>query len=143
MNRKVLQHLPESPTDTDTSSSVISNHSRLWKVKNVSSCEHQLSIRPPVSPGRRDGVQPWSTVPGGVGGGDGRGLAPPAPGSLCPHLKTNSDKLRMSRNSRDIAAFREYLELTGKLTIDLTLFDMEKRETVILHLPYTHRCEIP
>ena len=41
----------------------------------------------------------------------------------------------MSRNSRDIAAFREYLEFTGKLTLDLTLYDMEKRETVILHLP--------
>ena len=74
--------------------------------------------------------------------GTGEGLPRPAPGDLPWHLKTNWDKRILTRNSRDIAAFREYLEFTGKLTLDLTLFDMEKRETVILHLPYTHRWHV-
>lgn len=72
--------------------------------------------------------------------GDGRGLAPPGPlDRPSRHLKTKWDKRDLGRNSRDIAAFREYLELTGKLTLDLTLYDMEKHETVVLHLPYMHR----
>jgi len=74
--------------------------------------------------------------------GTGEGLPRPAPGDLPWHLKTNWDKRRMSRDSRDIAMFREYLEFTGKLTLDLTLYDMEKRETVVLHLPYTHRWHV-
>ena len=124
MTRKALASLPGSSAlvtcSADAPGGRISNHSRPWKVKNVAGCELQPS-------------------PEGAVVGTGEGLPRPAPGDLPWHLKTNWDKRDLGRNSRDIAMFREYLELTGKLTLDLTLYDMEKRETVVLHLPYMHR----
>ena len=93
--------------------------------------------RSPVLPvGGMGGGQVFPSPEGSVvGTGEGSPRPAPAPGDLPWHLKTNWDKRMLTRNSRDIAAFREYLEFTGKLTLDLTLYDMEKRETVVLHLP--------
>ncbi len=135
MNRKALASLPESGTDvwsSDCPGVDVSNHSRLRKVKKVLHGERVLPGDPGGVPGE---------VPGGTPARRGAGVpGSPRTRATSPwHLKTNCYKLRMSRNSRDIAMFRDYLEFTGKLTIDLTLYDMEKRETVILHLPYTHR----
>ncbi len=83
MTRKALVSLPGSVRvgwSADAPGGVISNHSRPWKVKNVSSCEHQLSIRSPVLPsGGMGGVQVLPS-PGGAVVGTGEGLPRPAPG---------------------------------------------------------------
>jgi len=88
--------------------------------------------------------------PGGPGGtrGGPRGV-PGVPGSRGPgargpgqspwHLKTNCYNFDLWRNRRTEQAFREYLDFTSRVTLDLTLFDMQTREQVVLHLPYTHR----
>jgi hypothetical protein len=94
VTRKVLQHLPGScPTDVrfaDAPGGRISNHSRPWKVKNVSSCEHQPS-------------------PGVAVVGTGEGSPRPAPGTSLDSFYYKSAKVVFKGDRYHPLQFREFV----------------------------------
>ena len=116
MTRKALTSLPGSgPTDVrsaDAPGGRISNHSRPWKVKNVSSCEQQPSIRSPVSPAGGMGCSSGQPSPGGSVVGTGEGLPRPAPGPGNRPLSLSNHKSRKPVFEGDryhTLAFREFV----------------------------------
>lgn len=74
--------------------------------------------------------------------GGGGGAARPPQRILSRPLKTNCDNGGKDPNFLNVAGFRDYLDFTGKATIDLTLYDMKEMKVTVLHLPYMTRwCE--
>ena len=118
MVRKALVSLPGSVVawSADAPGRDISNHNRPRKDKKVRI--------------RNEGT-------GGEGVGAGGEAPAPRPPSW--HLKTNCYKPGKCPDLPDVRGFTDYLKFTADLSLDLTLWDMEKLERVVIRVPYTHR----